>query len=125
VSGLEARPWLEQSLALWEAVLRDLLRRGEVTGVHASISALALSMNPLWLEGNLDADSGYAFLREAVPWMPRGDLEQAVRTYSSAFESEPRKKEYLEGLLLLLEDWVPDGVPPDPLPSLAGPDPPT
>jgi DNA-directed RNA polymerase subunit RPC12/RpoP len=118
VVRVDSDPWLSSTLALWETTYRDLARRGKTRTTEVVISALATSMNPLWLGGKIEWEDGLRFLREAIPWVEKGVIEEGIRIYASAFVGDEAKTRFLEGLLDGLASWNPSGKPPevDPLP---------
>ncbi|MHC5038325.1 MAG: TFIIB-type zinc ribbon-containing protein [Planctomycetota bacterium] len=118
VVRVDRDPWMEATLALWETSWRDLARRGSTRGREVVIHALGVSMGPLWKGGRLTAEAGFAFLRRAIPWIARDVVQEGIRTYAMAFESDPPKKTYLSGLLALAGSWEPTQAAPPAVPAL-------
>jgi DNA-directed RNA polymerase subunit RPC12/RpoP len=109
VIQLSGDPWIESTLAMWEAQLDDLGKRGVLDGQEAAMAVLSLTMLPFHTGGRPpDPDTAYTFLVLAVPWLEASILGEAIGLLLSGHGDTPELKRFLKALQAKLGEWVPD-----------------
>lgn len=97
--------WTPSRLALFEIVLGNLVRTGDLDGPTPAIAALGTFIHTDVT--GVTVPMAFGFLRRAIPWLPAADVALGLELTASAV-TEPGKVALLEGLDAALESWVAD-----------------